>query len=215
MKRLGKMLAVTAWLVTVPAFAQEAPPPPAETAQACEIHVWPGSDLIHLYYGWFHGGTVDGAAKGRDGYPDAPPNPLTAQVQGQLLSGMGLPTLLNLPDYRVVMHPQPLTSREIRSSTTRLADSQSPCYAELMVDDLLLSQNVISGAGLRSSFRFRDFGPDAAPRRQFGNFVLTKLKVFPPKTPELMAEATSELRGAFVSNAIQFARALTKPPKRK
>lgn len=205
------MLAIAAWLVAVPASAQEAAP----AAQGCELHVWTGSDLIHLYYGWFHGGTVDGSKKGREGYPEAPPNPLTAEAQGQLLRDMDLPSLLALPGYQVVIHPNPLSSREIRASTTRLAPSESPCYAELMVDDLLLSQNVISGSALRASFRFRDFGPDAAPRRQFGNFVMTKLALFPPKTPEALAEAENELRQAFRTNVRLFAAALTRPPKRK
>ncbi|NML04518.1 hypothetical protein [Sphingomonas sp. G-3-2-10] len=209
---------------TSPASAQDSAAAPASVAAApateptpagCELHVWPGSDLIHLYYGWVHGGTINGSTKGREGYPEAPENPLTAEVQGHLLAGMNLPKLVALPDYAVIVHPQPLSSREIRASKTRLATSNSPCYAELMVDDLLLTQNVIGGNALRASFRFRDFGPDAAPRRMFGSFAMTKLLQFPPKAPDNMPAAAEELRKAFESNVAQFAAALTKPPKRK
>ena len=121
--------ALAACLIAWPAAAQssDAPVATAPAAAPCELHVWPGSDLIHLYYGWTHGGTINGSLKGREGYPVAPENPLTAEVQGQLLAGMDLPTLLALPGYAVIVHPQPLSSREIRASTTRLAASDSPC----------------------------------------------------------------------------------------
>lgn len=222
--RLSFFAPLAAFLCISPASAQDMAAPATVVASApateavpaaCELHVWPGSDLIHLYYGWMHGGTINGAAKGREGYPVAPENPLTAEVQGQLLAGMNLPALLGVPDHRVVVHPQALSSREIRASKTRLAPGESPCYAELMVDDLLLTQNVIGGNALRASFRFRDFGPDAAPRRMFGSFAMTKLTLFPPKAPENMPAAAEELRKAFGSNVAQFAAALTRPPKRK
>lgn len=214
MRRTIVAAALAACLLAVPAAAQ------TETAAAtaaapCELHVWPGSDLIHLYYGWVHGGTINGSVKGRQGYPEVPPNPLTAEAQGQLLTEMDLPRLLALPGYQVIVHPTALSSREIRASTTRLAASDSPCYAELMVDDLLLSQNVIGGSALRASFRFRDFGPDAGPRRMFGGFAMTKLTQFPPKTTDAIEGAANELKQAFVSDVAQFIAALTKPPKRK
>ena len=216
MRRMMLPAVFAACLFACPAFAQgETAPAAAPAAQACELHVWPGSDLIHLYYGWFHGGTIDGSVKNRQGYPDAPENPLTAQVQVRLLANMDLSTLMALPGYEVIVHPQSLTSREIRASTTRLAESSSPCYAELMVDDLLLTQNVIGGNALRASFRFRDFGPDAAPRRMFGTFAMTKLTLFPPDAQEDMPTASAELQQAFTSNVKQFITALRKPPRRR
>lgn len=203
-------------LLAPPAWAQEAAPAAQQAAPAgCELHVWPGSDLVYLYFGWFHGGTINGAVKGREGYPTAPENPLTVETQGKLLAEMDLPSQLNLPGYAVVIHPNALSSREIRASTTRLAESSSPCYAEFMIDDLLLTENVIGGNALRASFRFRDFGPDAAPQRQFGNFVMTKLLGFPPKTPEALTAAVTELKAAFRSDITLFTAAATKPPKRK
>jgi hypothetical protein len=211
------LTAIVACLVALPAVAQTTPATeaPASAAAACELHVWPAGDLIHLYYGWAHGGTINGSAKGREGYPPVPVNPLTAETQGALLASLDLPTLLKLPGYKVVIHPTPLTSREIRASTSRLTDSESPCYAEFMIDDLLLTQNVIGGNALRASFRFREFGLDAAPQRQFGNFVMTKLLQFPPKDPSQEAAAGEELKAAFRSDVTQFTAAATKPPKHK
>jgi hypothetical protein len=203
-------------LLAPPAWAQQVAPPAQDSAPTgCELHVWPGSDLVYLYFGWFHGGTVNGAVKGREGYPTPPANPLTAETQAEMLGSMDLPSKLNLSGYAVVIHPTALTSREIRASTTRLAASSSPCYAELMIDDLLLSENVIGGNALRGSLRFRDFGADAAPQRQFGTFVMTKLLNFPPKTPDQMTAAINEVKAAFQSDVAQFAAAAVKPPKRK
>ena len=179
----------------------------------CELHVWPGSDLVYLYFGWAHGGTVNGAVKGREGYPKPPANPLSLETQAAQLGQTDLQSLLKLPGYAIIVHPEALPSRTIRSSTSRIVSSNSPCYAELMIDDLLLSQNVIGGNALRGSFRFRDFGPDTSPRRTFGAFSITPLKLFPPKTPEGEDAAAAELKLAFTSNLKQFAAALLKPVK--
>jgi len=196
--------------------AERAGAQPAPTA-ACELHVWPGSDLVYLYFGWAHGGTIDGAVKGREGYPKAPQNPLTSQVQGELIAQQQPQLLLDRPDYRVVMHPEVLPSRVIRTSFGRIAPSQSLCYAELIVDDIILSQNVIGGNALRAIFRFRDFGPNPEPMRTFGTWTITPLTQFPPKNPDdsaAMAAGTAELKAAFISDLKQFVTALRKPPKK-
>lgn len=216
LQKYVSIAAAAVCLLAGAARAQEAPAVPADpTAAGCELHVWPGSDLVYLYYGWAHGGTINGAVKGREGYPTAPENPLTAAVQADLLSAPYVPALVGRAGYKLVVHPEVLSSRTIRSSTTRIADSQSPCYAELMVDDLLLSQNVISGNALRASFRFRDFGAGQQPASQFGSFVITELKLFPAKTPEGVPAAAEELKKAFQSDLGQFAADMLKPHKKK
>ena len=71
--------ALVAGLFFAPAaLAQVSPPlPEAQGAGSeCEFHVWPGSNLRSVYSGWLHGGIVDGAVNGREGYNPLPPDPL-------------------------------------------------------------------------------------------------------------------------------------------
>lgn len=188
----------------------------AQTDTACELHVWPATMPMNLYLGFGHGGIIDGSTKGREGYPAAPDNPLSAERQAQLLSEAGLPDLLKLPGYRVTLHPQPLDSRTIRTTRGRIAESTAPCYAELIVDDLILNQNTISGSnGLRGSFRFRTFGTAPEPSRAFGTWTLVKLTAFPPKPGDAPDKGVAELVQAFRTSLVQFAEAVNKPPRTK
>lgn len=188
----------------------------AQTDAACELHVWPASTPMNLYLGLGHGGIIDGSTKGREGYPPAPDNPLSAERQAQLLSEAGLPDLLKLPGYRVMLHPQPLDSRTIRTTRGRIANSAAPCYAELIVDDLILNQNSVGGGnGLRGSFRFRTFGTAPEPIRTFGTWTLVKLAAFPPKPNEDPAKGTAEVVQAFRTSLVDFAAAVTRPPRTK
>ncbi len=188
----------------------------AQTDTGCELHVWPASAPMNLYLGFGHGGIIDGSSKGRDGYPAAPDNPLSAERQAQLLAEAGLPDLLKLPGYHVTLHPQPLDSRTIRTTRGRIADSSVACYAELIVDDLILNQNKISGGnGLRGSFRFRSFGAAPEPTRTFGSWTLVKLTAFPPRPGEDPAKGVAEVVQAFHASLVQFAEAVSKPPRGK
>ncbi|PVX29394.1 hypothetical protein [Sphingomonas pokkalii] len=170
---------------------------------------------MNMFMGLWHGGIVDGSAKGRDGYPKPPENPLSADRQVQLLQEAGLPDLLKLPGYRVIVHPEPLDSRTIRTTPGRIAASTAPCYAEMIVDDVILNQNVIGGSGLRGSFRFRTFGLDAQAIRTFGSWTLVKLTAFPPKPGEAPDRAMEEIVQAFRTSLVQFADTVNKPPRTK
>jgi len=207
---------------------------PAPVAATCELHVWPGSDPIHIYYGWMHGGTVDGAIKpgvdskalakaetpvalGRPGYPHAPTDLLTAELQAALLEESTPQLLINRPEYVLVVHSEALSSRVIRTSSTRIAPSTSSCYAELIVDDVVLSQNAIGGPSLRTLFRIREFGSATTPTSKFTTWTMTRLVAFPRKpaeaTAENMRQGREELKAAFIANLRQFAAATTKPAK--
>lgn len=177
----------------------------------CELHVWPGSNLGSVYFGWFHGSTVNGQTDGRQGYPALPPNPMDTATQAALLAEQQPQMLIHRHDYRLVMHAEALDSRAIRTSTTRLGGSDVPCYAELIVDDVILQQDVFNGSFLKTLFRFRDFGADTAPRRRFGLWVQTRLPNFPPKRPEDFAASLEQLKQAYRENIMLFANALVLP----
>lgn len=181
----------------------------------CELHVWPSNGLRSVYHGWLHGGIVDGAVTGRDGYPPVPADPLTAGRQVDLLEAAGLDDILGRPDYVVVVHPEPLTSTAIRQSQSRMAASPSSCYSELILEDVFFQEDIVNGGSLKSLTRFRDFGPGNGPPKQFGTWTRTPLKFFPPKEPRLNQAALNELDEAFRANLVDFANMRDAGPKKK
>lgn len=183
--------------------------PPADPAPpTCELHVWPGDALKSIFYGWVRGGAVDGAIKGRKGYPALPPSPLDTSRQLELLKTSSPNETIGRPSYVVIFHQEALPSRVIRSSTARIIASDSPCYAELIVDDVMVNQGVFSGSRLTSLFRFRDFANDATPQRTFGTLVKTEMKLFPPEQESGLAVGLAELSDAYVQNVRLFGKAL-------
>lgn len=196
-------------IAPVTCFAQSAP-----VTADCELHVWPGAGLNSIYNGWFHGGIVNGAVTGRDGYAAVPSEPINTRAQADLLAKAQLQDLLKQPGYRLVLHPEALPSRTIRSTATRIAPVAG-CYAELVVDTVVFQQDWVDGSFLKVLFRYRDFGSDSLPRRSFGAWVKTRLLLLPPKPDTDMAAAAAEVRAAFSNDIALFAAALLKPPKDK
>jgi hypothetical protein len=196
-------------MLTGSAGAQEAGL--AETG--CELHVWPGDSLMSVYYGWLHGSVVNGQIMGRPGYPRVPPNSIDSAAQSAILAEMEPQRLLAQPGHRLVVHGEALPSRTIRANAGRLADSASACYSELVVDDVVLQQDGISGSFLKTLFHYRDFGADAQPRRSFATWSQTRLTIFPPRQPDQLEAALAELRQAYRRNLTQFSAAATRPPR--
>lgn len=188
---------------------------PARAADtACELHVWPSSGLNSVYHGWAHGGIVNGAVTGRDGYPPVSADPLATAAQLPLIREAAPETALGLAGYSVVVHPEALSSRAARTTPGRIAASQAGCYAELVVDDVVFRQDWVNGSFLTTMFRFRMFGPDSAPTRSFGTWVKTPIKLTPIKPPTDQAAADAEMRAAYRENFALFGAALQRPAKR-
>jgi hypothetical protein len=203
---------LSAALATSPLLADE--PAAAPISQICQLHVWPGNDLRSIYSGWFHGGIVDGAVQGRDGYRALPSRPLTAERQVERLRGLPIAQLLGFNEYAVVIHDKPLDSRTLRTTPGRLAPDTPPCYAELAVDDVFFQEDVIDGRFLKLLFRFRKFDGTATASRSFGTYIQRRLNLFPPKTPESDPQAgLDELVAQYGEAVTEFGQALAKPPK--
>jgi hypothetical protein len=205
-----------ALVLASPAAAQadDGPAVPADPA-GCEFHVWPGDGLMSAYYGWFHGGIINGAVQGRPGYPSVPPNPIDTATQSAILTQAEPQRLMAHADHRLIVHDEALTSRAIRTTPGRLTDSVSPCYAELVVDDVILQQDMINGASLKILFRYRDFGADALPRRSFATWAETDLAAFPPRQPDQLAAALADIRGAYRGNIQRFAAMALRPSRQR
>lgn len=214
MNNLTRLVALAALAGAVPATAQDAAPPPPP-APDCELHAWPGSGLRSTYHGWFHGGIVDGAVQGRDGYKKLPDQPLPTARQFEILQAMPLAEIAGLPGYRVVLHDTALDSHTLRRTQGRLQPGAAACYAELAIDDVFFQQDIVDGRFLKVLFRFRQFEGDTASR-SFGTYVQEKLIAFPPKTPaDDAAPALAELGKAYEQVVRDFGAALGKPAKKK
>lgn len=180
----------------------------APTTTACELHIWPSGGLRSVYHGWLHGGIVDGAVTGREGYPEVPADPLTIARQVAMLQSAPVDDILGRADDVMIVHAAPLSSVKLRQSRTRMAVSPSPCYAELILEDVFFQEDIVNGSSLKTLIRFRDFGAARDAPRQFGTWTRTALKLFPPREPRQNEAALAELDAAFRANIEQFAAAL-------
>ncbi len=207
--------AVLAW-IACGASAQENPATPA-AEPVCELHVWPSSPVRSSSNNYFvMRSIVDGAVQGRDGYVKLPEDILSTEAQTRTLTQVGLTETLKMPEYKVVMHDQPLPSRVIRGTRGRLLTDAAPCYAELVTDDVFYQEDAIDGRYLKAIFRFRQFdGGSETPTRSFGTYVQYRLTQFPPKDAAQLDAALEEFRLAYGQAFREFGAALNKPAKGK
>lgn len=199
-----------AFIACFPAAAQS-----SSSDGACELHIWPGAGLNSVYSGVFHGGIVNGAVTGRDGYPTLAVEPIDTANQVELLRSAALRDQLNLAKYQPIVHEEALSSRLMRTSVARIAPSSAPCYAEFIVDSVFFQQDIVDGSYLKILFRYRDFTTEPAPRRVFSTWTKTRLTLLPPTPTTDMVAAGAELRAAFTRDVALFASALAKPSKTK
>jgi len=201
-------------LLGAPALAAQDTAAPA-AATGCELHVWPSSPVRSTYSGWFHGGIVDGAVQGRDGYKKLPDSILTSEAQVRTLNEVGVVETLKLQGYTLVMHDKALPSRVIRTTPGRLQPGAPPCYAELVTDDVFFQQDLIDGRFIKAIFRFRQFDGSDVPSRTFGTYVQYRLTQFPPAEPDQLEAALEEFRLAYGQAVREFGAAMNKPAKGK
>lgn len=194
---------------------------------ACELHIWPAAAMRFSDQGiWdnFRSGLSGGILgeldrperrlerSKRDGTDVLPENPaelLDLAEQRTLLAAVPDGTAFGLPGHRLIVHDVALTSRDIRSTPGRYAAGSAPCYADLVLNSLVFSNEWGNGQNLKSLYRFRDFGTGDTPARRFGAWVQTKLAIEPKELPEKIDEARAEMRAAFTNNVALFGAALT------
>jgi hypothetical protein len=198
---------------SIPAIASATDQEPI-VAQTCELHVWPSDKLKSVYFGWVHGGTVDGAQKGRSGYPALPSDPIPTNRQAQLLEAAEPQKLLGRADDRLIVHADALDSRTIRTTPGRLGDSKATCYGELVVDDIVFRQDVVAGTVLMTLFRYRRFGADPVAEYRFANWAKSTVTLLPLRPGADVTAAITELEGAYVGDLKNFAELVRKQASR-
>lgn len=208
-------------LATVALLFATASPAAAQTGP-CELHVWPSAGMTAVRQRGFESTTSAGLINGmiKDAQQAAADKhdaqigeagttadglaALSTAHQIELLATMQLADQLALKGYTVILHDAPLPSRTIRTVKTRYAESSAPCYADLVLDDVVYSRAYANGRSLQSFFRFRDFADRAAPVRSFGTWVETRLQLFSIDPPVLTPPALDDLRAAYRANAVSF-----------
>lgn len=204
-------------VVALAAVFAAIPQSKAQTAvfSGCELHVWPANNFHSTYYGWVHGGTVDGGLKRRDGYQPLSHALLSTQRQVEELGKLPIGQWLGIPDYRTIVHESPLGAQVIRETRTRYASGGAACYAELVVVDVVLQENVLAGTALNVIYRFRRFDGGEGPVQIFGSYVLQPIKARPIVADPIAANDDRTLVNAFNMTVEKFGRALQQPPRRR
>jgi hypothetical protein len=212
--RLAASLTLLLLLASSPVAAQEteAPSAPVQAAApaealVCEIHVFPAERFQALTTGWLGGGLIDAAIhadRDRDNRTQMAAS-LDPVIQLEALRGLDLAGLLALRPSRIITHETPLDRKTINRISTRRAESASPCYAEVIVADMLYQKNVLLGRTLQTLFMVRDFGAETDRPRIYKSWGGNPLTRFPPKEGEDFEAAAQELVDTFVKNFEEFA----------
>jgi hypothetical protein len=176
-------------------------------APGCELHVWPAERMASMTTGWLGGGLLDAAIHAnRDASNRAllasaldSPSQLEALKRVDLLKMLG-----RKPETVIIVHDKPLDRPTMNKVKTRRAESQSPCYSELIVADVLYMKAAIYGRSLRTLFMFRDFGNDQKIDFEYKAWGGNGLKLFPPNEGEDSIAALDELGSVFRLNFEEY-----------
>ncbi|MES2498021.1 MAG: hypothetical protein V4618_18045 [Pseudomonadota bacterium] len=176
-------------------------------ASTCELHVWPAERMASITTGWLGGGLIDAAVHANR---DASNRALLASAldspsQLEALKGIDLLKALGRkPETVIVVHEKPLDRPTMNKVKTRRAESQSPCYSELIVADVLYQKAAIYGRSLRTLFMFREFGNDQKIDSEYKAWGGNGLKLFPPNEGEDSIAALDELASVFRLNFEEY-----------
>ncbi|MBB6124440.1 hypothetical protein [Sphingobium subterraneum] len=231
MKKISYLLCIGCMMVSTLAAAQEAAPvastAPEEapsaaqaavaadqaTSNGCEIHIWPAERFTARTTGWLSGFGAIGAMADASGHATGDAarrgnlaSALESESQTQLLASMDLVKLLNTQSATIIRHSEPLDRKTVNKIMERRAQSQSPCYSELMVTDIFYQKAAIYGRSLKTLFMFRRFGAAQTNPAIYKGWGGNGLKLFPPKEGEDVQAANAELVSVFKSDFEEFAK---------
>jgi hypothetical protein len=179
----------------------------------CELHVWPAQETGANNGGWMSNLGIAGAIADYEQNKDANLRDqvaliegLTPIVQAKLLADADLPTLLGLPDAKLVFQARPLPARAIAKDKARQSRSTAACYAELIVARNFYQKSAVYGRTLASQFTFKDFRGNSAKPRMKSASARNPVSHFPPERPEDADRARQGLAEAFAANVRAFAK---------
>ena len=112
----------------------------------------------------------------------------------------------------MLVHPDPLESRMIRTRKTRYSASTTHCYAELVLVEMVYSREYARGRNLKTLFRYRAFAGETATY-SFETWTQTKLELFSLDPLRSDEPALNELASALRSNLVLFSEFLERGRK--
>jgi hypothetical protein len=185
----------------------------AAAPPACELHFWPAS-AVNTYPqpAQAQGGLVWALALGGKKRAEALravrsdiASSLDAQGSILALGKADLASRLGLQPASLVIHEEPLDRHGLNDIRTRRAASQSPCYSELIVADILYRNGSWGGQFLDTSFMLREFGASREQSRVTTGGGAIRLISFPAKEGEDTDAANADLNSAFRQGFESFA----------
>lgn len=183
------------------------------SAPACELHIWPAERFNARTTGWGAGFGLIGAmadasghAKGDAQRRTSLSSALDSPGQTAALHSLTLTDLLKQQPATIVVHDEPLDRHTVNDIKTRRAQSNSPCYSELIVADILYQKAAIYGRSLKTLFIYRQFGGGQEATRTYKSWGGNGLKIFPPQPGDDIQAANDELVNVFKADFEEFAR---------
>ena len=172
----------------------------------CELHIWPAPPFTTLTESFVWNHSADSAYKGTESNRTVPrQNPLSSENQLRLLGNPDLIRLLYFGPVTIVTHDAPLTRRAIGSAKTRIIESDSPCYYELIVSKIIYSDMPLAGRTLRVLFTVNQFSAASLAEKSYAGWGQAALRLFPAKPGEDVVAADRDLADAFEINFQGFA----------
>ncbi len=226
-----------------PARAQDAAPaaPAAapDSAEQCELRVWPTHNYIGINTGLLSGFGLVGAIadvavheKKVKSVKELMADYLGPEVQLEELNKIGLTETLKLPGYKVIIEePTPFNEDlkkdpELKAKTKamnarikakqRLSDSKATCYAELITTHIFYHKAMMYGSNLFTGWIYREFGDKPLATKTVTGHVKNPLEHFPAKSEDKVDAAKAELRDAYSKDFVEYVqkKVMAAPAKR-
>lgn len=184
--------------------AQTTPAPTAQADTRCALHVWPSDTTHSTYFGWAHGGAIDGNRRGINGYPATYAEVLDTPGQVSLLGQIDWPTQVGDPGVQVSIHPAPTGGDDDRTRTSRLISDSGTCYQEIIIASSIVELNVMASRSVRIVGLRKKFSGPGTPPVNFSAMSMAKIEV-PDKTgPDFDEKMRLATRNAFLIAVKKF-----------
>ena len=138
-------------------------------------------------------------------------SPLDPEIQLQVLREAELPALLGLPGHHPVFHEVALDKTTLRTVQGRYdRETAAPCYADLVLSDVVYSREYANGQNVKAFIRFRDFGTGETITRRYATWIQTDLEYDREKPTASEEEMNAELIAGLATNLRKFGDLLVK-----
>jgi hypothetical protein len=185
--------------------------PSSESAQRCEVHVYPadGPHSVGEDFDAVH--QVDQDLRHYYETAGRPLNWLTPSRQIALLSEMPLGELAGVSSAAKTVHSEPLSRHQAIEPGQR--EPGSGCVVEIMFPQIMLERGGLAARSLRLFGVVRHY-QDRALVRGYSGFAAGSMAGFQLKSPADADAATETVEGAYRSAVEILLRNSTKPPRK-